>query len=356
MSPRGARAALASAGPPAARRDRREDTDPRVTRTPLLSVIVPCFHVERYLPDVVLSLAANDRDDFEFVFVEDRSVRDRTYEALLDLSRRLAHARVIRHERNGGLATARNTGIDAARGRWLTFLDGDDWLAPGYLPALVERAQTLAVDFVRVDHVQVTGVQREVRRAPEGRRDTALDPRTSILPIGDTTMVDYPYAWAGIYHRRLLDRGLLHFPDGLRTAEDRPWIWALHRRAESYAVTGLRGVFYRRGLPGSLTQIGDVRQLDFFRAFDQVLADLAGDPEEARLRPKAVRDYCTVIAHHLLGRARFERRVYAALRQQAAQRLGALTEDDLNHALTGMGEDRVRELRRLRGGMKDVAA
>jgi len=42
------------------------------------------------------------------------------------------------------------------------------------------------------------------------------------MPVTDTTMVDYPYAWAGIYHRRLVDRGLLHFHDGLRTAEDRP--------------------------------------------------------------------------------------------------------------------------------------
>ena len=49
--------------------------------------------------------------------------------------------------------------------------------------------------------------------------------------------MDYAYAWAGMYHRRLAERGLLHFTDGLRTAEDRPWIWRLHREAESFAVT-----------------------------------------------------------------------------------------------------------------------
>lgn len=325
-------------------------------RPPKLSVIVPCYNIEGYVPETVTSLVNNARDDFEFIFVEDRSTKDKTYEALLTLTKRLPHSRVIRHERNGGLATARNTGIDAAEGRYLTFLDGDDWLAPGYLADLVDAIERFDVDFVRTDHVQVTGVERAVHRAPEGRRHTPLDPRTSILPVDDTTMVDYPYAWAGIYHRRLLDKGMLRFHDGLKTAEDRPWIWDLHRRAESYVVASLRGVFYRRGIASSLTQIGDVRQLDFFRSFDLVLAELADDPEVGRLRKKALRNYCVVIAHQLMDRGRFERSVAARLKQLAAEALGRMGEDELGEALVGMGEERVYMLRRIRGGMKGVAA
>ncbi len=325
-------------------------------RSPLLSVIVPCYNIEAYVADTVTSLVNNARDDFEFVFVEDRSTKDKTYEALLELTRRLPNSRVVRHEQNGGLATARNTGIDVAEGRYLTFLDGDDWLAPGYLAELVDSIERFDVDFVRTDHVQVTGVVRAVHRAPEGRRWTPLDPRTSILPVDDTTMVDYPYAWAGVYHRRLLDRGLLRFHDGLRTAEDRPWIWGLHREAESYAVASLRGVFYRRGVASSLTQIGDVRQLDFFRSFDLVLAELENDPEKARLRPKALRNYCVVIAHQLQERARFERSVAGKLRQMSAEALGRMREEELQEALIGMGEERVHMLRRIRGGLKGVAA
>jgi glycosyltransferase involved in cell wall biosynthesis len=327
-----------------------------VANQPTLSVVVPCYNIESYIPETVTSLVNNARDDFEFLFVEDRSTKDRTYEALLALTKGLRNSTVIRHEQNGGLATARNTGIDAAEGRYLTFLDGDDWLAPGYLASLVHSIERLDVDFVRTDHVQVTGIERLVQRAPEGRRHIPLDPRSSILPVDDTTMVDYPYAWAGIYHRRLLDRGMLRFHDGLRTAEDRPWIWELHRKAESYAVAGLRGVFYRRGIASSLTQIGDVRQLDFFRSFDLVLAELDGDPEADRLRKKALRNYCVVIAHQLLDRGRFERSVHAKLRQMAAEALGRMTENELNEALVGMGEERVHTLRRIRGGMKGVAA
>ncbi|GHH12779.1 glycosyltransferase family 2 protein [Streptomyces lanatus] len=325
-------------------------------RPPSLSVIVPCYNIESYVPETVTSLVNNERDDFEFIFVEDRSTKDKTYEALLTLTKRLRNSRVIRHEQNGGLATARNTGIDASEGRYLTFLDGDDWLAPGYLADLVDAIEKFDVDFVRTDHVQVTGIERAVHRAPEGRRHTPLDPRTSILPVDDTTMVDYPYAWAGVYHRRLLDKGMLRFHDGLKTAEDRPWIWDLHRRADSYAVASLRGVFYRRGVASSLTQIGDVRQLDFFRSFDLVLAELADDPEVGKLRKKALRNYCVVIAHQLLSRGRFERSIAARLKQMAAEALGRMSEDELEEALVGMGEERVYMLRRIRGGMKGVAA
>ncbi|MGW6524054.1 glycosyltransferase family 2 protein [Streptomyces sp. NPDC054962] len=327
-----------------------------MANTPTLSVVVPCYNIESYLPETVTSLVNNARDDFEFIFVEDRSTKDRTYEALLALTERLGNSRVIRHEHNGGLATARNTGIDLAEGRYLTFLDGDDWLAPGYLARLVGVVERFDVDFVRTDHVQVTGVERAVHRAPEGRRHTPLDPRTSILPVDDTTMVDYPYAWAGVYHRRLLDRGMLRFHDGLRTAEDRPWIWDLHRRAESYVVASLHGVFYRRGIASSLTQIGDVRQLDFFRSFDLVLAELADDPEADRLRGKALRNFCVVIAHQLIDRRRFERSVAAQLKRLAAEALGAMSEEELSEAVVGMGEERVQVLRRVRGGMKGVAA
>lgn len=224
-----------------------------VSRVPKLSVIVPFYNVQQYAPDTLRSLRMNARRDFEFVLVNDKSkdetpaILDRAAEELSDV----AQVQVLHHETNGGLATARNTGLDAARGEYLTFLDGDDWLAPGYLTELVTAIEELGCDFVRTDHVQAVARARTVHRVPIGRRGEVLNPREAILPADRSTSVDYAYAWAGAYHRRLLDKGLLHFTDGLRTAEDRPWIWKLHREAESFAVVSLLGVFYRRGVASS---------------------------------------------------------------------------------------------------------
>ncbi|HEY5833508.1 glycosyltransferase family 2 protein [Streptomyces sp.] len=313
-----------------------------------LSVIVPFFNVQQFVPDTLRSLQANVRADFEFVLVDDAST-DQTPRLLEQGLDGLDGARLVRHEANGGLATARNTGIDAARGEYLTFLDGDDWYAPGYLSQLVAAIEEVDTDFVRVDHVQCTGKVRNVIRVPHGRRGVPLKAREAILPAERSTSVDYPYAWAGIYHRRLVDAGLLHFPDGLRTAEDRPWIWRLHREASTFAVaSGLMGIFYRRGVATSLTQIGDVRQLDFIRSFDQVIAEVATDPEADRFLPKAVRTYCAIIAHHLGQIERFEPAVARKLKSMCATALRQLPQDVLADALDAMDVERSSRIRRLR--------
>ncbi|WP_353944362.1 glycosyltransferase family 2 protein [Streptomyces sp. HUAS MG91] len=312
-----------------------------------LSVIVPFYNVQQYAPDTLRSLRTNTRDDFEFILVDDCS-QDETPAILARAERELPGAVLVRHEKNGGLATARNTGLDAARGAYLTFLDGDDWLAPGYLAELLAAIEELGVDFVRTDHVQTKGRARSVSRVPVGVRNEALVPREAILPADRTTSVDYAYAWAGIYHRRLLERGLLHFTDGLRTAEDRPWIWRLHREAESFAAVSLLGVFYRRGVTTSLTQIGDVRQLDFIRAFDEVLSETAADRDADTLLPKAVRTYCAIIAHHLAEIEKFEPAVAKRLRAMSAAALDRMPQPLLADVLDTMDLDRAARLRRLR--------
>ncbi|MFD7201513.1 glycosyltransferase family 2 protein [Streptomyces sp. NPDC059893] len=312
-----------------------------------LSVIVPFYNVQQYAPDTLRSLRANARDDFEFILVDDCS-KDETPDILARAERELPGAVLVRHEKNGGLATARNTGLDASRGEYLTFLDGDDWLAPGYYERLLASIEGLGCDFVRTDHVQCTARARTVHRVPTGRRGVVMDPREAILPADRSTSVDYAYAWAGMYHRRLADAGLLHFTDGLRTAEDRPWIWRLHREAKSFAAVGLLGVFYRRGVASSLTQIGDVRQLDFIKAFDQVVAETAQDKDAQELLPKAVRTYCAIISHHLGSMERFEPAVARKLKTMSSAALKRMPQNVLDDALDSMDVQRATRLRRLR--------
>ncbi|MEU4893492.1 glycosyltransferase family 2 protein [Streptomyces sp. NPDC044780] len=312
-----------------------------------LSVIVPFYNVQTYAPDTLRSLRANARADFEFILVDDCAT-DGTPEILERAERDLPGAVYVRHEKNGGLATARNTGLDKATGEYITFLDGDDWLAAGYYERLLAAIEDLGCDFVRVDHVQCTARARQIHRVPHGRRDVVMNPRDAILPADRSTSVDYAFAWAGMYHRRLLDDGLLHFTDGLRTAEDRPWIWRLHREARSFAVLGLHGVFYRRGVASSLTQIGDVRQLDFIRAFDQVIEETARDRDADALLPKAVRTYCAIISHHLGNIERFEPQVARKLRSMSAAAMKRMPQDVLKDALDSMDYERAARLRRVK--------
>ncbi|MET9861624.1 glycosyltransferase family 2 protein [Streptomyces smyrnaeus] len=318
---------------------------------PKLSVIVPCHNVQQFADDTLRSLANNAGPTTEFILVDDCST-DATPEILDGWRQRLPHTTVIRHEENKGIAQSRNSGIDAARGDYLTFLDGDDWYGPGYLDELVTAIEALDCDFVRTDHVQSTGTARVVRRAPAPVRDTVLHPRDVIAPPQAETMVDYPFVWAGIYRRSLFDDGAMRFAVDLRTAEDRLWTWRLHLRARSFAATGLLGVFYRRGVATSLTQIRDARQLDFIPAHDALLADLAADPQGERFLPKAVRTYCALLAFHLANIRRYHRPVARRLKKRVTTALQGMPQDVLDTTLAGMDHERADKLRRFRAAGK----
>lgn len=314
--------------------------------TPQLSVIVPAKDQGQYLPDALTSLTRQRVDGLEVIVVDDGST-DGTSAVAQRWSERLPNLVILRNDRARGLATARNQGLAAASGRYLAYLDGDDWLAPGHLGHLVGEIQRLDCDFLRVDHIRCTGATRTVHRAPQARRNVVLDPRESILPATTATMVDYCYAWAGIFDRRVADAGLLEFPDGLYTAEDRAWAWRLHLQAQSYAVVEAPGILYRRGVAGSLTRIVDRRQLDFLESFAQVFAVVDADREAARFWPKAARMFLAVLAHHLGRAGSMEPDVARDLRSGARATLELVPAAHLAVAYRAMDARRTRLLRPL---------
>ncbi|MFD7446122.1 glycosyltransferase family 2 protein [Streptomyces sp. NPDC059909] len=314
---------------------------------PKLSVIVPLHNVGIYAPDTMRSLARNADPDFEFLLIDDCST-DATPDVLDRWQNRIPNARVIRHETNRGVAQARNTGLDAATGDYITFLDGDDWYAPGHLRAMVEGIERLGCDFARTDHVLSTGTQRSIRYAPAKLRDTVMDPRDGIAPATMVTMVDYPFVPFGIYSGRLFAGGESRFETKLRTAEDRLWIWRVHLKATSYAALSLHGAFYRRGVTTSLTQISDNRQLDFIPSYDILLEEVAQDAEADRFLPKAVRTYCAMIAFHMAKADQYEPAVAKRLRHAVAEALGRMPQQVLDRTLATMDTKRSTMLQSLR--------
>ncbi|MFF3841584.1 glycosyltransferase family 2 protein [Streptomyces sp. NPDC001930] len=314
---------------------------------PKLSVVVPFHNVGAYAPDTLRSLANNADPEFEFLLIDDCSTDD-TPEILDRWRDRLPNATVIRHETNSGVAQARNTGIDAARGDHITFLDGDDWYAPGHLKAMVTGIERLDCDFARTDHVLSEGRKRNIRYAPAKRRDTVMDPRDGISPASMVTMVDYPFVPFGIYSSRLFQNGESRFETSLRTAEDRLWVWRLHLKARTFAALSLHGVFYRRGVTTSLTQITDNRQLDFIPSYDTLLADVSRDAEADRFLPKAVRTYCAMIAFHMGKVDKYDPAVAERLRVDVRDALHRMPQQVLEETLSTMDTPRSTLLRSLR--------
>ena len=120
----------------------------------MISIIVPIYNIENYLPVCVESLLKQSREDLEILLVDDGSTDGSG--ALCDAyARRDARVRVI-HKANGGLSDARNAGLDAARGQWLLFVDGDDYLVPDAVERLVPLAEP-DLDFIQFLYRETDG-------------------------------------------------------------------------------------------------------------------------------------------------------------------------------------------------------
>lgn len=126
-----------------------------------LSIIVPIYNVEQYLRKCVDSLLAQDITDYEIILVDDGSTDDSGAIAdelvhafsLSPLASRL-QLRVI-HQSNAGLSAARNTGIAAATGDYIMFVDSDDYLQPNVLGALMEQVERDNLDVLRFRYQNV---------------------------------------------------------------------------------------------------------------------------------------------------------------------------------------------------------
>lgn len=105
-------------------------------KEPLISVIVPIYKVERYLNACVDSIVNQTYSNLEIILVDDGSP-DRCPEICDEYARHDNRIKVI-HQENGGLSAARNSGIDVARGEFLTFIDSDDFVAKNYVELLYD--------------------------------------------------------------------------------------------------------------------------------------------------------------------------------------------------------------------------
>lgn len=112
-----------------------------------LSVIIPCYNVEKYLVACVESIMKNDLKDYEIILVNDGS-KDGTRKIINTLKKKYEGLIKVIDKKNGGLSSARNAGLEIARGEYIAFIDSDDTIDSCMFSSLLEKTKTLAYDIV----------------------------------------------------------------------------------------------------------------------------------------------------------------------------------------------------------------
>lgn len=219
---------------------------------PKISVIVPVFRAEEYIERCVLSVIHQQYQNIELILVDDACG-----DSSIELAEKAIHSCreegdfsliIIRHEQRKGLSAARNSGINAACGSYLFFLDADDEITEDCLEKLMERALSTNADVVMGEHCIVNCGQE--KRAELGFTQESVVGNEKVLDL----YLDrkwYVMAWNKLIKRDVVLGCSLFFPEGY-IFEDELWSFKLATSAGSLAT--VREALYRYHLhEGSIT-------------------------------------------------------------------------------------------------------
>ena len=165
----------------------------------MISVILPIYHVEEYIKQCVYSLINQTYKDIEIICINDCGL-DNSITLVKELQKKDSRIRLINHDENRGLGGARNTGIKAARGEYITFIDSDDYCDKTMLEKLYKSINDLNADAA------VCGVMLSFEADHTQKKHTAFH----YDDLADLTLYDiskskeiltdmWPSAWNKLY-------------------------------------------------------------------------------------------------------------------------------------------------------------
>ena len=184
---------------------------------PAISVIVPIYNVEPYLGECLDSLCGQTLRNIEIIGVDDGSTDGSG--ALLDEYAAKDKRIIAVHQKNAGVSAARNAGMHLAKGEYLAFVDGDDWMDADFLQKLYTMAQEYGAD------IAAGGIMLY----EDGKKNTPLvkyDKIQSACWENDVfALMNVPwhcYVWNKIYRREMLLENNIFFSEG-KYFEDMYW-------------------------------------------------------------------------------------------------------------------------------------
>lgn len=197
-----------------------------------VSILVPVYNVEKYIERCARSLFEQTYADLEYVFVDDCTpdgsvaILNRVLE---DYPNRKTAVKIIHHEKNRGVAAARNTTFDNAKGDFITMVDADDWLELNAVELLVEKQRETDADLVSgwakmyyKDHVE------EIREPVFQTKDEAIKLR---LADGWNNVI-----WGRLIRRSIIENNHIRALEGCDMGDDKYMLPLIFYYANSFAV------------------------------------------------------------------------------------------------------------------------
>jgi glycosyltransferase involved in cell wall biosynthesis len=197
---------------------------------PLVSIIVPVYKVEDYLERCVESICSQNERNIEIILVDDGSP-DNCPNLCDDYAKKDDRIRVI-HKINGGLASARNAGLKVATGKYILFVDSDDWIERNTTSELFSIAEKYHVDFVRFrpmyanwpDHEDGSlcdfGTENGMHEGLYEKEEIEKEIYPRLFATNELRLGVIVAAWRSFYLREFLKENRLFFDENVKYSED----------------------------------------------------------------------------------------------------------------------------------------
>jgi len=203
---------------------------------PIISIIVPVYNAEKYLPKCIDSVLSQTFHDFELLLIDDGS-QDNSGIICDEYVQKDFRISVF-HKKNGGVSSARNVGLDNARGEWITFLDADDFIFPDALENICND-----LGFTKNDLFLYGSV-----RLLENDKTLSMGKILDGIYANYITCIQH-YAICGyVFCREIINKQNLRFIEGLAYSEDRIFIYQYVVNCKSVAVRKKQIYVYRKNL------------------------------------------------------------------------------------------------------------
>ena len=257
-----------------------------------ITIILPVYNVEKYLPQCLDSIINQTFKDFECICVNDGST-DSSLSILQEYASRDNRIKII-NQKNGGSSVARNTGIKNVNTKYITFIDSDDWIAENYLEILYNKIEETNADIVRASYKFYFQEENSYKSA-KIREIHKINTNSNI----ERLYKGYAgaFVWAKIYKTSLIKDNNIWFYEGF-TAEDCPFSSLVYLYSKKIIFISDELLFYRKyGL--SITAKDNQKQMtDDFDNFITLTKEL----QKRNFTDKEIKEFCIDIFLYKLGK------------------------------------------------------
>ena len=234
----------------------------RASQHKLISIVVPIYNVEKYLPKCIESILNQTYKNFELILVDD-GAKDNCGKICDEYAQKDNRIIVI-HKENGGLSSARNAGIDIAKGEYIGFVDSDDWIQSEMYEKLVYLIENYNADIAQCEFINAP--YEDIKIQPEEEVIKTFTNIEGLNNLYNDMYVSTVVAWNKLYKTSLFKE--IRYPNG-KIHEDEGTTYKLIFNAKKIVYTNQKYYYYRQ-TPNSITNAAfNKKRLNILDVFDE---------------------------------------------------------------------------------------